>query len=201
MSFFKPSKKSLAPLTDEEIVERVLKHGEQSLLEVLYDRYSAKVYHKCLALVKDRELAKDCAHDIMVKIFLNLVKFEGRSAFSLWVHSITYNFCIDLLKKQKRLAFNTLEDQNVQDISDDQFEVESKEILNLQLDQLARVFSTLDPEDRLLLMMRYQDDMPVKKIAETLQISESATKMRLKRSRDHLAESIEALRKKEDNEW
>jgi DNA-directed RNA polymerase specialized sigma24 family protein len=102
MAFFKFGKTNTEKqLTDEEIVALILS-GEQQHLDVLYDRYSAKIFHKCLSIIKDREASKDCTHDIMVKIFMNLAKFQGRSAFSLWVHSITYNFCMDYLSKQKR---------------------------------------------------------------------------------------------------
>ena len=45
-------------------------------------------------------------------------------------------------------------------------------------------------------MMYYQDDMSIKQIAESFAIGESAVKMRLKRSRDHLAELITELEKK-----
>ena len=45
-------------------------------------------------------------------------------------------------------------------------------------------------------MMRYQDGLSVKEISDTLNVGESAVKMRLKRSRDHLAELINELDKK-----
>ena len=45
-------------------------------------------------------------------------------------------------------------------------------------------------------MMRYQDGMSVKDIAESLGIGESAIKMRLKRSRDRLADLIQEQEKK-----
>ncbi len=92
-------------LSDTEIVERVVHYGEQHLLEHLYDRYATKIFHKCLSLTKEREVAKDLSHDIIIKIFTSLAKFQGKSAFSLWVHSITYNHCMDYLRLQKRLQY------------------------------------------------------------------------------------------------
>ena len=41
-----------------------------------------------------------------------------------------------------------------------------------------------------MLLMRYQEGLSIKEIAEVLEISESAVKMRLKRSRDRLAELL-----------
>ena len=197
MAFFKFGKTGLDKLSDEEIVERVLKNGDQQLLEMLYDRYSGKIFHKCLSLIKDREAAKDCTHDIMVKIFMNLMNFKGKSAFSLWVHSITYNYCMDYLQKQKRISFDDYGDSEYEYVSPNEEDLENKLLQDLKLTQLETVFELLSTDEKILLLMRYQDDMSVKQIAESLGIGESAVKMRLKRSRDHLAELVSALSKDE----
>ncbi|NJN34915.1 MAG: RNA polymerase sigma factor [Saprospiraceae bacterium] len=183
-------------MSDEEIVERILK-GEQQLLEQLYDRYSGKIFHKCLSIIKDREAAKDCTHDITIKIFMNLANFKGRSAFSLWVHSITYNYCMDYLTKQKRMDYSDYSDYEYENVANDDEALESKLLQDLKLTQLEAVFEKLNPDEKIILMMRYQDGMSVKDIADTLSIGESAVKMRLKRSRDRLAELIEELDKKQ----
>ncbi len=189
MAFWKANKADTKKLTDEEIVIRILE-GEQQLMELLYDRYSAKIFHKCLSLIRDREAAKDCTHDIMVKVFLNLANFKFRSAFSLWVHSISYNYCMDYLQKQKRLDFSDYTDSEYETVANYDEELENKVLHDVQLTQLEAVFEYLNPDDKLLLMMRYQDDMSVKDIADSLKIGESAVKMRLKRSRDRLADLL-----------
>ncbi len=183
-------------LTDEEIVARIL-GGEQNMLEELYDRFSGRIFHKCLSLIKDREASKDCTHDIMVKIFMNLTKFKGTAAFSLWVHSITYNYCMDYLSKQKRLDFSGYSEYELETVANDDESLENKLLQDLKLTQLEVVFERLNTDDKILLMMRYQDGMSVKDIAESLNIGESAIKMRLKRSRDRLADLIQDLEKKQ----
>ena len=59
------------------------------------------------------------------------------------------------------------------------------------------VFEKLNADDKLLLLMRYQDGMSVRDISESLGVGESAIKMRLKRSRDRLGDLIEDLQKKQ----
>ena len=87
-------------LSDWDVIQEILK-GKKELLSILYDRYSSKIYNKCLAITKDRDTSKDLTHDIIVKIFMNLSKFKGTADFSFWVYSITYNYCMDYLKKKK----------------------------------------------------------------------------------------------------
>lgn len=178
-------------LSDWEIIQKVLQ-GEQALLEVLYDRYSGKVYYKCLSITHDREISKDLAHDVMIKIFMNLSKFKGTSDFSFWVKSITYNYCMDYLKKKKRLSFDEFESADFEQVPIDEIELEHKILKEVQLTQLEALLEELKGNDRMILLMRYQDGMSVKQIAETLKVSVSAVKMRLKRSRDRLAELLKA---------
>ena len=77
-----------AHITDKEIVLKIVKEGKRELLNVLYNRYANKIYYKCISLTKDQETSKDLAHDIIVKVFLNIAKYKGTSPFSLWMERL-----------------------------------------------------------------------------------------------------------------
>ncbi|MFT6810335.1 MAG: RNA polymerase sigma factor (sigma-70 family) [Saprospiraceae bacterium] len=89
-------------LTDEEVVQEYLKSQNNYYFELFYNRYSSKIFGKCLTILKEKNLAQDATQDIMMKILLNLSKFGGRSKLSTWVYSITYNICIDFVRKRKK---------------------------------------------------------------------------------------------------
>ena len=72
----------------------------------------------------------------------------------------------------------------------DDIELENKLLKDLQLNQLEKLFKELKADEKMVLLMRYQDGMSVKQISTSLSIGESAVKMRLKRSRDRLAELL-----------
>lgn len=175
--------------TDWDIIQRILR-GEQHLLELLYDRYADKVFYKCLSITKDREVSKDLSHDIMVKVFLNLSKFKGTADFSFWIKSVAYNYCMDYLKKKKRFRFDAFDAQQFEQVPVDEIELENKVLKEIQLEQLEKLFKELKGDDKMILLMRYQDGLSVKQIAATLGVGESAVKMRLKRGRDRLAELL-----------
>jgi RNA polymerase sigma-70 factor (ECF subfamily) len=52
------------------------------------------------------------------------------------------------------------------------------------VDRLELILEQIAPEDKAILLMKYQDDLSIKDIADALDISESATKMRLKRAKE-----------------
>lgn len=181
-------------ISDKEIVEQIIATGDKELFHILYDRYADKVYRKCLLLTKDKEMSKDLAHDILIKVFLNLAKLKKITNFSLWVHSITYNHCIDYLRLKKKVKYEDFEEQSFENISEEEIEREQQELMELQLSELEAVFEKLNQDEKLILLMRYQDGLSIKDIAHTMSIGESAVKMRLKRSRDHLAELLNNYR-------
>lgn len=60
------------------------------------------------------------------------------------------------------------------------------DLAEMQASGLKHSLDKLDPKDRALLLMKYQDDFSIKEIAEALQTTESAVKMRLMRSKERL---------------
>lgn len=93
-------------MRDFEVIHKYLKTQASVCFSLLYNRYSAKIYTKCLTILKDEMLAEDAMQEIFMKIFLNLTKFEEKAKFSTWIYSITYNYCIDYIRrKQKKEIF------------------------------------------------------------------------------------------------
>ncbi|WP_306642278.1 RNA polymerase sigma factor [Sanyastnella coralliicola] len=183
-------KRKKRKLSDEEIVKIVVEEKSHDDFGILYDRYAEKVYHKCISFVKDTDLAQDLAHDIFIKTFVNLSRFTHKSRFSTWLYSLTYNFCIDYLRKNNKVRYES--DDQLVNIPNDEDDRNEKELLSLKASRLASVLDLISPDDKAILLMKYQDDMSVKDLEAALEISESAVKMRVKRAR---AKAVETYRK------
>ena len=185
--------KELADVGDNELVARIVA-GKKHLLNELYNRYSGKVYYKCLSITKNPEVAKDLSHDIFIKVFTNLEKFKGTADFSFWIYSITYNSTISYLKKSNKFKPVELTRLNEDTIDEGDEDITRKMLLDVQLKQLEALLKQLNPADRMIILMRYQDGMSIKQIGTSLKIGESAVKMRLKRTRIRLSEPFKLLK-------
>jgi len=64
----------------------------------------------------------------------------------------------------------------------------------MKTDKLKKALDMLDPNDKMILLLKYQDDFSIKEIMESLEISESAVKMRLKRAREKVINVYENLK-------
>jgi RNA polymerase sigma-70 factor (ECF subfamily) len=168
-------------MKDLEVIHSYLKSQASLCFSLLHKRYAPKIYSKCISLLKDEALAQDATQEIFMKIFLNLSRFGEKAKFSTWVYSITYNYCIDYLrKKKKQKSIFSDEIENAPDIVDD---VRDEELLSMEVHQLKKVLNKIPDGDRAVLLMKYQDDLSIKEIAGILDKSESAIKMKIKRAK------------------
>jgi RNA polymerase sigma factor (sigma-70 family) len=169
-------------MKDLEVIHTYLQYQASRCFDLLYERYSSKIYAKCISLLKDEALAQDATQEIFLKIFLNLSKFGEKSRFSTWVYSITYNYCIDYIRrKKKQQAIFSDEMEKAPDLAVE--EVSDKVILEMEIDKLKTVLSEIPTGDRAILLMKYQDGMSIKEISEILDKTESAIKMKIKRAK------------------
>jgi RNA polymerase sigma-70 factor (ECF subfamily) len=174
------NKLKLNHLADELIVEKIIKEGKNELYRTLYDRYFPKVKDKCYSFLKDKQKSEEFANDILSKTFEKLPGFQGKSSFSSWLYSITYNTVIDYLRKKKQLHYpNWNQENELPEIIDESY----TEFTEISYDNLLVVLENIHAEEKALLMMKYQDSIPIKEIALSLSTSEDAVKMRLKRAR------------------
>ena len=182
-------------MKDEDILNVYLSNQSNPCFTLLYRRYSRKVFAKCISMLHDETKANDATQEIFLKLFLSLSKFNHKSRFSTWLYSITYNYCIDYIRKQKRhgaIFSDEMErapDEAVPEVSDAEMEAIKTKVLNKVLDDIP-------PGDKAILLMKYREGMSIKEIATGLDKTESAVKMKIKRAK---AKAQEA-RKKYDRE-
>lgn len=169
-------------LSDQEIIREYLRTQRQDYFSILYTKYADKVYRKCYTLLKDQGLAEDAMQDIFVKIMMNLASFSEKSQFSTWIYSITYNYCIDYIRKNKKAKQLFVDDiERAPDLIDD---VPDEFLLSMEVKRLKTILEKLPVDDHAILLMKYQDDMSIRDIAELLTKTESAVKMKIKRAKE-----------------
>lgn len=179
-------------LSDNDLVRKIVETNDTHLFAVLYDRYADLVYNKSLSFAKSKEEAQDITHDIFVKLFVKLKTYKEKSKFSTWLYSFTYNFCVNYVqrklnkKNEKFVLTDDFETKSYQEIPD-------QEIFQLKSDKLIVALEKLDPKDKVILLMKYQDDFSVKEIKQTLDIGESAVKMRINRAKSRLIEIYNSI--------
>lgn len=178
-------------MPDPEIIRRYLETRSNACFSLLYNRYAAKVFGKCLSILREDSLAQDATQEIFIKVFMNLPRFGEKAQFSTWVYAITYNYCIDFIRRNKKIGeLFSYDLERASDIPDD---IPDEELLQMGVQVLRKVMEELPVGDRIILLMKYQDDMQIKEIASLTGKNESAVKMQLLRAKERARKLRDAL--------
>lgn len=177
-------------LTDEALVDAIVKTNDTLLFEVIYDRYATMVYNKCYGFANGVDEAKDLTQDVFLRVFVKLASFKGKSKFSTWLYAFTYNHCVNYVTRNsaKKLEKKSVSSEHV-DIQNIGEEIDfDKDIESMRVEHLKHVMNLISPEEKMILLLKYQDNLTIRELSEALDIGESAVKMRLKRAKDKLVQ-------------
>jgi RNA polymerase sigma-70 factor (ECF subfamily) len=150
-------------------------------------------YKKCYGFAKSQKEAEDLTQDIFLMIFVKLGSFKGKSKFSTWLYSFTYNFCVNYVNRDKGRKIS----DKANNIEDTEYafsvEVTDERLLDLQVEKLKNALELIDPEDKTLLLLKYQDGVSIKELETIMELGSSAVKMRLKRAKARVIETYNSL--------
>ena len=149
--------------------------GDSAAFAALVRRHQSMVFSLALHVLRDRSAAEDLAQEVFLELFRSLRKLESPAHVVSWLRRVTSHRCIDELRRARhRMEWAT---DTVPDVGD---EPRSREFfLEGRLKDLVR---RLPPRARMVMVLRYQEDMEPSEIAETLNMPVNTVKSHLRRS-------------------
>src|SRR3954466_4889418 len=79
---------------------RACQKGEAGALDALIRATYADVYALCRRMLADPDEAADATQEVFVRVMRSVVGFRGDAAFGTWLHRVTVNVCLTLLRKR-----------------------------------------------------------------------------------------------------
>lgn len=128
--------------------------------------------------------ADDIAQEAMLKAYMNIRSYEGRSKFSTWLFRIAWNIYYDSLKSIK-LHIDPLTEAG-KGIIDETSRTDSR----FEYQELYRAIEKLSATEQAVILLYYMEDKPVKEIAAILDIPSVTVRSHMLRARRHLREYI-----------
>ena len=168
----------------------------------IYDEYHEKLLHYLQRMI-GKEDTEDVTQEVFVKIDKGLKDFKGESSLSTWVYRIATNAALDKLhsrtyRQNKRKISLSVEDEESEtkekDIHAQEKELSAeREAIRDEMNECIREFVDKLPENyRTVIILSELKDLKNQEIAEILDISLDAVKIRLHRARIRLKEKFEA---------
>ncbi len=183
--------------TDESYYIDAVKNGNVQAFTFLVDKYQNMIYTLALKLMKRAEDAEEMAQDTFVKAFQKIHTYEGKSRFSTWLYSITYNACISELRKRK-ISFASLDDRQISDQDEarmgDYFSETKKED---QERYLTLAMAKLPEDDQFLVTLYYYENQSMDEISAITGLTVSNVKIRIHRARKRMHQLLQEMLKEE----
>ena len=150
----------------------------------LFRRYQQVVWRACYGMMRNSRDAEDLTQEVFFKAYRNLTKFEGRSSFKTWIYRIAINTAQNEIRRRSRRAQEA--DTAVEDMAEylpSNTSLEATILARQQRYLLQQAMASLRPEEYEVLYLKDVEERPYAEIAEQLNISLSAAKMRVQRAR------------------
>lgn len=176
------SRERAPTLTEHELIARC-KKGDRPAQHALYERTSERVFRLLVRMTQSRDHAEDLAQDTYMKAFAAIAGFDERSALNTWLFRIAMNEALQWLRRKKPTLFDPEATSAVPDLRNNGHDPA------MRLD-IEGAMAALDPVDRAMLLLRYQEGLDYRAIAEVTDIAMGTVASRLNRARERVRELL-----------
>jgi len=178
---------------DVKLVKRAVEEHDQAAYAELLDRYKESVFYLLNKMVNNRDDAEDLTIEAFGKAFKNIEQYTPNYAFSTWLFRIATNNCIDYIRKKRMITVSldktfTGDDggEMTMDVRSNTLDPEENLIRKQKNILMQSLVTKLKPRYRILVEMRYFQELSYEEIAEKLDFPIGTVKAQLFRSREFL---------------
>lgn len=178
--------------SDKALMMKV-KNGDFDKLGLLFERYHRGLYVYFYRMCKDQDTCEDLVQSVFERILKYRQSYTGDGKFSTWLFSVARNQFIDHHRKSKRNGIPVQIDESRIEMPEGVEEpvknkMRKKEILEMAL-------NSLDQEKREVVILSRYEGLKYKEIAEILETTEGAIKVKMFRAMKELKDLAESFEK------
>jgi RNA polymerase sigma-70 factor (ECF subfamily) len=184
------------PPSDEDLVSQHLR-GDLAAFPQLVERYTRPVYNLTFRVTGDRAEAENLTQEAFLRAYDALPRSPLERSFRAWLLRIALNLCRDWLKKKRPLAFaDLIASAEAEDAPEDSWPdagptpgelLETRELAGA----MRRAVLALPEAYRLVITLRYDEELSYEEIAELLHLPLNTVRTHLHRAKALLRRALE----------
>ncbi|MHB1295681.1 MAG: sigma-70 family RNA polymerase sigma factor [Anaerolineae bacterium] len=165
--------------------------GDQQAFARLVDAYQTPIYNLAYRMLGNPTEAEDAAQETFLRAYTRLETYDPSRKFSSWILSIASHHCVDRLRRRRGNWVSMEEIMASRWVPDDKPKPEEQLVQRDQRTMIRGMLEQLPPQYRIVIVLRYWNDLSYEEIAEMTDSTVSAVKSRLHRARLVMATQIE----------
>jgi RNA polymerase sigma-70 factor (ECF subfamily) len=165
---------------DAAVIRRCLE-GDSNAFGILIDRYQKALFNTALRMTGDTEEAADISQETFVKAYQRLSEYRPEYKFFSWIYRILINDTLNRIKQRSKTQLIETEISSDDRLPDEQFDAKRQSI------RIESALRELAFDQRIVIVLRYFNDMSYQEMSAILSLPEKTVKSRLYSARQNLA--------------
>lgn len=174
-------------VSETELVNRA-QNGDRNAFSELVRNHAQGVLNVIYRMCGDAHIAEDAAQETFIRAWLHLSTYRPQTSLRNWLYRIAVNAATDLLRKEKHILPNSLEDLQ---LTDGQPGPESLTSQKERIVLVQKAVLALPEASRAVLVLREYEGLSYQEISSTLEIPIGTVMSRLNYARKLLKEKLE----------
>ena len=179
-------------MTDAETVKRILA-GDADAFRLLVDRHGRTLHRLAYRITGSADDAEDVVQEAFIRAYRQLASWDGRAAVSTWLHRITVNCALDLLRSRQRRPEDSGREETLMSHHEPGSPQERHARGSEIREAVARAMESLSTNERTAFVLRHFEGMSIDEIGRALGTKVNATKHTVFRAVQKLRQELEPL--------
>lgn len=159
--------------------------------ESYYDQYKHKIYtYLYYRSGKNRERAEDLTSEVFMKALEKFHTYKTESSFQSWIYAVAHNHLVDFFRKNKQATVDLKDVDNLLVSNEDTKSLLRKRVAS---EQVLEMIDHLSDKERELVLLRYQQQLSMKDIAEIVDEQETNVRVSIHRALAKLKKRYSAI--------
>ena len=177
-------------MTDEELMQAIC-NGDQSAYQTIVKQHLKSISHYAFRILGNQKDTEDVTQETFLKLWINAEKWQPEKAkLSTWLHRITYNLCVDYLRKHSKTQTQDSVEEEKESQTDWQDSQDDSDDRQVQEQQLIKAISSLPENQRSALMLCHYSGFSNKEAAVIMDISVKALESAIARAKRSLRRQL-----------
>lgn len=171
---------------ENQWIQEVLDGDKQAYAHII-NKYKSPLYGTILRMTRNPHDAQDLVQESFIKVYEQLEKYKGTGSFSSWLYRVAINHCMDEFRKKRHpIKQSEIDEETV--VNDNH-----PEVIFLKKEkgrQLERLIETLPEDERLIILLRYMNELSYDEISELMDIPLSTVRNKLHRAKRKMRNTV-----------
>ncbi len=177
--------------TEEEKLILLAKLNRKNF-RALYEKYFDAIFYFVYHRTGNEELSADLTQQVFMSAMIHLPKYEFKGfPFSSWLYRIALNEVNQFYRKNKNKRYVEINEEDLGELSSEILENENEEIFSGEI--LKELLNLLEPEELILVEMKYLEGKSYHEIGEILLLTEVNAKVKTHRAVKKMREAFNKL--------